>query len=159
MPLPERIRALAENGPVEDFLLDLLRAELPEIPVQSAIEFDQTFPFILVRRIPGMGEGAGDPRFLDSATASVQTFCDGVDADSDSAVLQEAIRVTLRDAWLSNRIVPGRGHLTRMDTVQAARRATDWSTSVGPVQYADLPAGVLRFEAQYQLTIRRHLAR
>lgn len=154
--LPPEVHALAENAPLEDFLLALLRERLPEpIRVQSLVEMDQRFPLVLVRRIPGMGDGKGDPRFLDSSVAAVHVFVEGVEGDSDAAVLSEAIRVILRDAWLNHKVVPGVGHLTHFEVAQVARRTTDWSTSMGPVQYADLPAGVVRYEAHYALTLRR----
>lgn len=153
--IPQRIRDLAVFDPVEDFMLDLLRQELPEIAVQARIEHNQTFPFILVRKVPGFNGGAGDPRFLLSAAVAVHVLCDGLNADEDAAILSEAVRVTLFNAWRNNTVVPGRGHLTEFYVNTAARRVTDWSTSVGPVQYADLPSGVERYEAQYHTTIRR----
>jgi len=153
--LPDSVRALAERTPVEDFLLDLLRAELPDMPVNSLIGPDQQFPFLLVRRIPGVGEGAGDPRFLDAATIAVHAFVPDPDGDEDAAILSEAVRVVLRDAWLKQKVVPGRGHLTEWEMTIAPRRVTDWATATGPVQYADLPTGIVRYETQYHLIIRR----
>ena len=153
--IPDEIRALAERSPVEDFMLDLLRAKLPGIQVNSLIADDQRFPLVLVRRIPGLGEGSGDPRFVDAATVSVQAFVEDPNGDEDAAILSEAVRVVLRDAWLSQTVVPGRGHITAFDMSSAPRRVTDWATASGPVQYADLPTGVWRYEAQYHLSIRR----
>lgn len=153
--LPASIRAIAERTPVEDFLLDLFRQELPDIPTNSLIADDQVFPFILVRRIPGVGEESGDPRFIDAATVSIQTFVPDPDGDEDSAILSEACRVVLRDAWLKQKGVPARGHITDMEMLMSPRRVTDWATSTGPVQYADLPTAVIRYEAQYALSIRR----
>lgn len=153
--LPPEVVALAERSPVEDFLLDLYRAELAGIQTNTLIADDQTFPFLLVRRVPGLGENRGDPRFVDSATVSVQAFVEDPNGDEDAAILSEAARVVLRDAWLSNKVVPGRGHITTFEMSSAPRRVTDWATASGPVQYADLPSGVWRYEAQYHLTIRR----
>lgn len=153
--LPASVLALAERSPIEDFLLALYRADLADVPCNSLIRKGQTFPFILVRRLPGLGEGSGDQRFLDTATVSIQAFVEDPDGDQDAAILSEAARVVLRDAWLNNRVIPNRGHITRMEETQAARRVTDWATAAGPVQYADLPTGVIRYEAQYFITLRR----
>lgn len=159
MSLPDEVMALVENNPLEDFMLDLLRSKLPDsIRVNSLIDHDQQFPLVLVRRFPGIGEGS-DVRFLDGSAVSVHVFCVGIDSDADAANLSEAVRVILRDAWLNQEVIPGRGHLTGFSVSQTARRAADWSTSVGPVQYADLPQGVTRYEAHYQVTIRRPLRR
>lgn len=153
--LPQSVLALAERGPVEDFLLDLFRADIPDVPTNSLISDDQEFPFILVRRVPGVGESAGDPRFIDAATVSIQAFVPDPNGDEDAAILSEACRVVIRDAWLNQKVIPGRGHISAMEMLDSPRRVTDWATSSGPVQYADLPTAVVRYEAQYHLSIRR----
>ncbi|MFF9644731.1 hypothetical protein [Kitasatospora aureofaciens] len=157
--LPDRIKALAELSPVEDLLLAVLREGLPGIQVQSLIRKAQTFPLVLLRRDPNFGSWDGDPRFTDSALVTVHTFCEDPDGDEDAAILAEAVRVIIRDAWLKHKIVPGRGHITRANLNSAPRRAPDWSTSSGPVQYADLPVGVWRYETTYQIEIRRPRSR
>ncbi|MEU6056983.1 hypothetical protein [Streptomyces sp. NPDC047097] len=153
--LPAEIKALAELSPVEDLLLAVLRDGLPGMRVQSLIARSQAFPFVFVRRDPTFGAWSGDTRFTDSARVLVQTFCEDPDGDADAAILAEAVRVVLRDAWLGQRVYAGRGHITRVDMVSAPRRATDWATAVGPVQYADLPTGVWRYETQYDIDIRK----
>ncbi|MFE0964061.1 hypothetical protein [Streptomyces fungicidicus] len=153
--LPAEIKALAELSPVEDLLLAVLRDGLPGISVQSLIQKDQNFPFVLVRRDPSFGLWAGDTRFTDSARVVVQSFCEDPDGDADAAILAEAVRVVLRDAWLNQKVYAGRGHITRVDMSSAPRRATDWATATGPVQYADLPTGVWRYETQYDIEIRK----
>ncbi|MFD7738056.1 hypothetical protein [Kitasatospora sp. NPDC059800] len=153
--LPDSIKALAELSPVEDLLLAVLREGLPGIQVQSLIRKAQTFPLVLLRRAPNFGSWDGDPRFTDSALVTAHTFCSDPDGDEDAAILAEAVRVVIRDAWLKHKVVPGRGHITRATLNSAPRRAPDWSTSSGPVQYADLPVGVWRYETTYQIEIRR----
>ncbi|WJN62712.1 tail terminator [Streptomyces phage phiScoe15] len=153
--LPPEIKALAELSPVEDLLLALLREGLPGIQVKSLIAAHQTFPLVLIRRAPTFGQWAADTRFTDSAQVTIHTFCADPDGDEDAAILSEAVRVVLRDAWLGNKVVPGRGHLTRVDLTSAPRRVTDWATASGPVQYADLPTGVWRYESVYQIAIRK----
>lgn len=153
--LPPEIAALAELSPVEDILLAVLREGLPGIKVQSLIEDDQTFPLVLCRRNPQFGQWDADPRFTDDAHVIVHTFCEDPNGDEDAAILAEAVRVVLRDAWLNHKVVPGRGHITRVEMSSAPRRVTDWATATGPVQYADLPTGVWRYEVQFDMQIRK----
>jgi len=153
--LPAHIRAMAELSPVEDVLIALLRAALPGIEVKTLISLDQRFPLVLVRRAAHLGEWNGDTRFVDSADITVHTFAVDPDGDEDAAILAEAVRVVLRDAWLDHKTVAGRGHIVRVDMTSAPRRVTDWATATGPVQYADLPTGVWRYETAYRIAIRR----
>jgi hypothetical protein len=153
--LPPIVRQLAELSPVEDVLLYVLRRGLPGVTVQSLIEIDQDWPLVLVRRLPQFGEWSGDDRFTDLADIAVQCFVEDPDGDRDAALLAEAVRVVLRNAWFENTIVPGRGHISKIKMTSAPRRATDWATATGPVQYADLPTGVTRYESQYRVSIRK----
>ncbi|MEU8327311.1 hypothetical protein [Micromonospora sp. NPDC048839] len=157
--IPPQVRALAELSPVEDLLLPILRAGLPGVQVKSLIADDQTFPLVVPRRMPQFGNWSADQRFTDSADVTIQAFAEDPDGDEDAAILSEAVRIVLRDAWLNQTVVPGRGHLIRVDMTSAPRRATDWATATGPVQYADLPTGVWRYETQYRIDIRKPLQR
>jgi hypothetical protein len=153
--LPPIVHALAELSPVEDILLYVLRQGLPGVQVQSLIADDQGWPLVLVRRLASFGEWNGDERFIDQADVAVQCFAEDPDSDRDAALLAEAVRVVLRDAWVENAIVPGRGHITRITMTSAPRRAADFATATGPVQYADLPTGVTRYESQFRVSVRK----
>jgi hypothetical protein len=153
--IPPAVRALAELSPIEDILLFLLRDALPGVHVQSLIAANQRFPLVLPRRQPQFGAWDADPRFTDSADVAIHTFAEDPDGDEDAAILAEAVRVALRDAWLGHKPVPGRGHLTRVELTSAPRRGTDWATATGPVQYADLPQGVWRYETGYRIAVRK----
>lgn len=152
------IKALAEFAPVEDVLLEVLREKLPGVRVQSAIWKSQSFPFILVRRATTVGGYQGDPRFTDWAEVAIHTFCQDPNGDEDAAILAEAVRVVLRDAANEQKVYPGLGHITKAELTSAPRRTSDWATSSGPVQYADLPTGVWRYESRYEVEIRRPAA-
>lgn len=153
--IPQEVRALAELSPVEDLLLPILREGLSGVRVQSLIEANQKFPLVLPRRLPHFGEWAADSRFTDEADISAQCFCEDPDGDEDAAILSEAVRVVLRDAGLAGKVVQGRGRIISVRMTSAPRRATDWATATGPVQYADLPTGVIRYETQYRINIRK----
>ena len=158
--LPAEITAAVEMHPVEDIALQVLRDRFPTVQVNSMIEFDQSNLgpfFILVRRIPGWGTWSGDSRFLDSAGLAVHVFAKDPDADEKGAIISEACRVALRDAALKATYYPGLGGLVKAGLITEPSRRTDWATSSGPVQFADLPGGYQRYEARFQLTIRRPL--
>src|SRR4051812_27515115 len=112
--LPDSVRAIVELSPVEDILLYVLRAGLPGVQVQSLIAADQGWPLVLVRRLPQFGDWPGDDRFSDVADVSVQCFVEDPDGDEDAALLSEAARVVLRNAWLGHASIPGRGHILRV---------------------------------------------
>lgn len=152
--IPDQIKALAERSPVEDLMLAVLREGLPGIQVNTLIAEDQTFPFILVRRIPGLGEQE-DTRFIDAASISLQALVEDPNGDEDAAILSEAARVVIRDAHKAQTVHPGLGHITYQEMTAAPRRVTDWATATGPVQYADLPSGVWRYETRYLLEIKK----
>lgn len=151
--LDPAILGLVELSPVEDLLLELLPAKLPGVDVRSLIADRQGFPLVIARRSGNFGDWSGDPRFLDAARVTVHTLCDGLNADEDAGLLAEAVRVILRDS--RNIVVPHRGHLVHVTMASAPRRVTDWATATGPVQYADLPTGVWRYETTYDLVIKK----
>ena len=115
------MRALAELSPVEDILLrDPARRPArrrrpvpdrrrPELPARAACAAQ-----------PQFGAWDADPRFTDSADVVVHTFAEDPDGDEDAAILAEAVRVVLRDAWLTHVVVPGRGHLTHVEMTSRA---------------------------------------
>lgn len=153
--LPDSIRQMVELNPVEDLMLAVLRERLPDVRVQSLIDLDQKFPLILVRRTDSPGYWSGDARFVDDARIKIDTFCEDPNGDEDAALLAEAVRVALRDAWLEPKVYPGLGHITYTEMVYAPVRTPDWATASGPVQYADLPSGVWRYETEFDVEIRK----
>lgn len=154
--LPESVLRLVEMTPVEDLLLAVLREGLPDVPIQTLIQPNQDFPFVLIRSTGSWGTWQGDARFIDSSTVDVHAFCDGLNADTDANLLSEAVRVVLRDSV--NKVHPGKGHLVSVEMLDRPKRSPDWATSVGPVQYADLPTGVERWETSYRITLRKPVA-
>lgn len=154
-PLPQSVLDLVELSPVEDILLYILRDGLPDIPVVSLIAENPPPNFILVRRMHGFGAWRGDPRFTDHARFSIHTYTEDPNGDEKGALLSEAVRVVLRDAWLDHRQVPGRGSVIRIEMTNEPTRVADWATASGPVQYADLPTGFFRYETMYEISIRK----
>lgn len=153
--LPQSVLDLIENNPVEDVLLAILRAGLPDSAVYSSIPEKTPPHFVLVRRLPGLGEWDGDQRgFVDDGRFAVHAFTQDPDGDWKGAILSEAVRVVLRNAWLNHWNEPDLGSVIRVHMIQEPSRVTDWATSAGPVQYADLPTGYWRYQSTYDIQIR-----
>ncbi|MFC3504453.1 hypothetical protein ACFOOK_26275 [Micromonospora krabiensis] len=153
--LPPLTAALAERVPIEDFMLAALRESLPDIEVVTQIRKNQTFPVVLVRRLPTFYFFEGDERFLEQADVAVHAFASDPDGDRDAAIISDAVRVALRDAWLNGWGNADIGWLRGFQTLSPARRQPDWATASGPVQYADLPSNTWRYEGRYRLTVRK----
>lgn len=152
--LPSEIFDIVEFTPLEDISLYLLRDGLPDaIRVNSLVEDDQQFPLVLVRRSSDWGFWGGDERFVDNGQLTVHVYCEGLEADKDCALLSEAVRILLRDSV--NRVVPDMGYLTKAKMIGSPMKAPDWATATGPVQYADLPAGTVRYESNYELSLKK----
>jgi hypothetical protein len=154
-PLPASVYDLIENAPVEDVLLALLRRGLPDVPIVSLISEDPPPFFILVRRLSSLGDWRGDARFVDSGRFAVHCYTQDPDGDMQAAILSEAARVVLRTAWLEHWVFPGLGSVIEIQMLAEPLRRADWATSSGPVQYADLPVGYWRYEAEYSLQVRK----
>lgn len=153
MTLPAEVYALAQFKPLEDLILALLRDHFTEVPIRSLITDPTAVPCVVVRLGDGWGVWNGDHRFITTGQLMVDTFADGLNADEDAAMLGEAVRVALRKSL--NVVKPGLGHLTSVEPIHLPRRKADWATAVGPVQYADLPTGVVRYESDYDVAWRR----
>lgn len=154
--LPEGIELDEEFSPVEDVILPILRDALPVgIHVQSLVQLVQDFPCVVVRGADTFGEPGGDERFLDIADFTLDVFCLDPDGDEDAARLSEACRVALSRAWRDRVTVPGRGQIVALKRTSRARRSPDWASSVGPVQYADLPSNLTRYESRFHAAIRK----
>lgn len=155
LDLPQSVLDLVEFSPAEDILLAILRDGLPDVPIYSLIPDDAPPMFVLVRRYSTFGSWTGDPRFVDAGRFTIHTYTSDPDGDEKGAVLSEAVRVVLRNAWLQHKVVPGRGSVIRIDMIDAPTRKPDWATSQGPVQYADLPTGFWRYESVYHIEVRK----
>lgn len=145
--LPDSVLAVVHLKPIEHIVLAALRDKYPDLKIGTLIADDQDFPFMLARRDGDWGAWDGDPRFLDAGQISVQTFAEGIEADTDACQLGEAAHIALRSSI--NQVFPGLGHITKARMLAAPHRKSDWATSTGPVQYADLPAGVVRYETTF----------
>lgn len=153
--LPQSVLDLVENKPVEDMLLAILRKGLPDTPIVSLIPEQPPAHFIVARRMPGMGGWDADARFTDQGRFYIHTFTQDPDGDWKGAILSEAVRVVMRTAWLEHWSFPGLGSVIEIEMTNEPSRVTDWATSAGPVQYADLPTGFWRYESNYTIQIRK----
>lgn len=162
--LPDSVKALVEMHPAEDLALNVLRRGLPDLPIFTRVPGDRELLelaeasdgiFVVIRRGGSYGIWDGETRFVDHAGIEVQVFVYGDDAEERASLVHEAVRVTFRDSMLRQDYYPGLGCINWHYVEEEGRRKTDWATSIGPVQYADLPTGWERFEARHQIKIRR----
>jgi len=155
MTLPSNILDMVEMRPPEEIALAILRERIQEVPIGTLIPINPTVPFVIVRSDTPGGRWPGDERFVDAAFIDVQSFCAGVEADSEAALLNEACRVAIRDAFREQRIYPNLGSLCYWHMVNRPARKPDWATAVGPVQYADLPGDWTRYDSRHYIEVRR----
>jgi len=158
--LPASIRDRIVFSPVEDVLLYLLRQAFPDVTVRSLLPEkleSANYPFILARKSTSLGDWQGDPRFIDRGHFEIQVYTKDPDGDELGALVSEAVRSALHDAWQNHVTVPGKGTVLKITLENEPHRASDMQTSSGPVQYADLPTGVWRYESEYSISIRRPL--
>ena len=160
LPVPPGIAALISMHPVEDLALRILREGMPELSddifsLVPAVVDTRHDVLILVRRSAALGEWAGDPRFIDHAGLTVHVYAGGDDPDERAALVSEACRVVLERAREQQVYFPDLGQVKKVILTEEPSRRTDWMPSAGPVQYADLPAGWVRYESRYDLFVRR----
>lgn len=155
--LPASVLNLVELSPCEDIVLAILRADLPDVPSYSLIPEEVPEFFVLVRRIPGYGNWDADPRFTDTGRFYIHAFARDPDGDEKGALISEAVRVVFRNATRERRVLPGLGSVINIDVDFEPTRKTDWATSSGPVQFADLPTGFWRYETIYDFNFRKPL--
>ena len=155
--LPESITDKVVMHPVEDLALAISRDKLPDLPCYSLIPLDTSdTPFFAVyRRVPFVGAWNGDHRFIDHANLVAHVFTKDPNADEKGALISEAIRQSFWEAGREQKEYPGLGHLISVRMPTEPTRQTDWATSSGPVQYADLPLGFFRYQTNYTWKIRR----
>jgi hypothetical protein len=150
----------------EDLILSLvkpLEAYIAHLRVDTWIPKNTRLPLVLLREeahafASDSFTPDSDPRFTRRYGFSVETFTEGINGDVAGARLQEIVYARLFTALRKQEVVEGVGYLTELTTLSPARRASDWATSTGVVQYANLPKGYHRYEASYGIGIRRDKA-
>lgn len=154
--LPASVIARVKHAPIEDFAKAVLERGLPGVPVVTKIPLDAAGRFILVRRIPEIGEYDVDISRrgqLDSADFAVHVYAEDPDGDEVASLISDAVVDVLSEAYLKHWSFEDLGSVNRVRMIQAPARVTDWATATGPVQYADLPTGDWRYEIRFRIRI------
>lgn len=157
LDLPDEVLDRAEFPPAEDFVVYALRRAMPSIPAFTLIPEDIPENFVLVRKDQPAGYFQTDERHTWWSWIAIHVYTADPDGDEKGALISEAIRVALRDAWLEHLEVPGMGWFSKVRLTTEPARVTDWATAQGPVQYADLPTRYWRYESGYHIKLRRSL--
>lgn len=144
-------------GSVERIVMGVLQPffEGQAVTVTPLFEEGMTAP-VVVARNEAVASGTHyrqDIRFIRPALLSIDTITAGVNADDDGSALQEACRIAIFEAWRNQIVIPGQGYIARVENSVMASRKSDWATSTGPVQYASLPRGAMRYESNYRLLL------
>ena len=157
LEIPSELLNLAQYSPLEDFVIRALAPTLEPhgFAVLALIEDEPTLPFVQVRRLSSWGYWGGDPRgLLDRHRFAIQVFTEDPDGDQKGALYSEIVRAVLQKASDEHWSDPEIGIITNIKMTEAPNRVSDWATSQGPVQYADLPVGTYRYESQYSALTR-----
>lgn len=153
LDLPASALARVRNRPIEDVVLAILRRGLPDVPSYALIP--QIVPpfFILVRGIPESGFYKGRRGLLHEIDFACHTYTENPDGDEKATLLGDALVDVMEQAFLEHWSFPAYGSVNKIKCIQYPTRETDWATSSGPVQYADLPTGNWRNEARFRAVI------
>jgi hypothetical protein len=156
--LPDSIVDELQFQPAVQLFKVILEPLVDPIKVISSISEHPPLPFILIRRRDDVGNWHGDPRgLIDVAHMVVHVYSNGhngVNGEAACYVLSDFIRKKLYEASQAQYYDGDLGALSRLRVLNSPSRETDWATSSGPVQYADLPAGTWRYETHYEARIR-----
>lgn len=145
-------------GSADELMLGILRPFFAgqEVHIGTLFASGLEPPVIIARRERRSGTqviDVRDDRFVQAAVVSINTITAGIDADEIGEELQEACRIAIRQAVINQTVVPGAGHITRLENAIVPSRVADWATSTGVVQYSSLPKGWVRYESVYRLII------
>lgn len=151
------IRIPIFGDPVDLIMHVLEPLKAKGVHVYSAFEDDMDLPAV----VPLFSRRSGESAFAGYnightrvALLELNTLTEGADAEADGHDLQEACRKLIVEAQLNQVEVPGVGSINRITNTIIGSAVSDWQTSTGVVQYANLPAGAQRFEAVYRLLLR-----
>lgn len=154
--LPASVTSRVKFSPIEDVGLALLRRGLPGVHSVSLIPLSIPSLFVLVRRVQEMGNYDGQRPLVDEAEFSAHIYSEDPDGDEKASLVADAVMDVMTEAFLNHwRLYDAEGgHLGSVNKIvctQGPYRVTDWATSAGPVQYADLPTGDWRYEIRFRI--------
>lgn len=157
MTLPKSITDSAYGIPIaEDVGLGLLRDALPDMDFTPLISQDRVPPYVLIRADIFPARFGVDQRFQYEIYLTCESFTRGINADIEGIVILNAVTQALqRLATKNTPIYDGLGWLNEVEVIDLPARRSDWATSEGPVQYADLPQDYVRCISSYRLLIKR----
>lgn len=140
---------------MEDVALHVMRTYLPDVTTFSLIPMDAPETFVLVRRDFALGRWSGRPGMVDFGRLRVDCFTSDPDGDWKGAVLADAIRAAFLRAGREELVLPNGDWIKSVEMTSEPSRRVDWATATGPVQYADLPTGLNRYESKYAIRVRK----
>lgn len=152
--LPTSVTSRVALPDIIDFALPLLRQKLEGVPVWSLLpEKNPTFGVLVRKDLGSIGGGKGDPRgFTESIYLQFDCFTTDPDGDVSGAQLGEAVRIVFWEAFREQTVL-NNTWITEFRVVAEPTRKADFADSAGPVQYADLPQRVWRYQLRLNLVV------
>ena len=153
------IRPIPVFGSTDELTLRIFRDYFAGQKIHIGTLFsDDLMPPVIIcrkeRRSGTVAHASPDENDLQAAIISVNTITDGIDGDEACEELQEACRIALVQAQLTQRVYPNAGSISTITNSSPPSRVSDWATSTGVVQYSELPKTLVRYEAIYRVLIR-----
>lgn len=155
--LPASVVNRVRMAPAEDIILAIFRQGLPDLDMGSEIPMEPADFYLLLRRLPeaGLYEGRRgvNKGLLDHFDFAAHVYAGDPDGDQKAALIADAVVDVAHEAWMDHWRFVGLGSVNKLECTQGPTRVTDWATSTGPVQYADLPTGDWRYEIRFRARI------
>lgn len=154
LDLPQVVFDNVKNRAIERVILAVLRRGFGDsVECFSLVPRLTPSYFVLVRGVAEAGLYRGVPGLYHGADFVVNTYAEDPNGDEKGQLLGDAVVGILHRAWQEHWDFPNLGSINKIRCDQYPARVTDWQTSSGPVQYADLPAGDWRYEARFSAVI------
>lgn len=157
LDIPAELAEFIDFSPLEDFMVRILRPvfESAGVDVFALVPDEPKLPLIVPRRLSSFGTWGGDARgLLDKSRLAIHVYTMDPNGDQKGALYSEIVRGVLQRASDEHWSDPEIGVITKITMTEAPVRVSDWATSQGPVQYADLPVGAYRHETHYSVLTR-----
>lgn len=153
LDLPASVLDRVRDRPIEDVVLAILRRGLSDLPSYALIPPAVPAYFVLVRGLPESGEYGGRRGLFHKIDFAIHVYTEDPDGDEKATLIGDAVVDVMQQAFLEHWEFPQFGSVNKIICSQYPTRETDWATSSGPVQYADLPIGNWRNEARFRAVI------
>ena len=162
MLVDERFKALAGNHvSAEDFLPPMVREALPDdvhVVTRIANGLPEGGPTVLLSEKLWSYPYQRAMAEMDPIDLEAHVFTSGVDAEADGFNLAWGVWHTVEALARESRVFNGgRSSIAYARLWERPRIRPDWADTNGPVQYQDLPQGVVRHVVPMRIIVHHHV--